>query len=140
MRLTRTRGCLLRDRQRPLIPPYHDGDLTRMRAFRDWCLSTLRASGDFDGVDLFDVPNSLAANDAIIAPNPRTPTAAVWTCLASDHPDHGFLPTVNRLFATVRAQPSLRHCRFVLVSPDDLGDPRVRGVEVYDARAWLESW
>ena len=124
MRLTRTRGCLLRDRQRPLIPPYHDGDLTRMRAFRDWCLSALRASGDFDGVDLFDVPNSLAANDAIIAPNPRTPTAAVWTCLASDHPDHGFLPTVNRLFATVRAQPSLRHCRFVLVSPDDLGGDR----------------
>lgn len=67
-------------------------------------------------------------------------TAIVWRCRATDHTDEGFLGTLDRLFAAARAQPALRRCRLVLASPDDLGDPRVRGVEVVDARAWLETW
>ncbi|MDQ7995193.1 MAG: hypothetical protein AAGC76_04995 [Luteibacter sp.] len=114
-------------------------DAKRLRTFGQWLIPWLRRRERDECLDWFHASMAPSVNDALYSP-PSKPPLALWSCTATDDPWHGFQATVVRLYQTIRQHPELQACRLVLASPDDLGDPSLYGVEVFDAKAWLATW
>lgn len=117
-----------------------DNDAARLRAFQAWFVAWIRREANLRAGDLIHAPTAEAANDLFYAAPPSASPWVLWTCAASDDPWHGFQATLVRLYRTIRQHPELQACRLVLASPDDLGDPSLYGVEVFDAAVWMEHW
>lgn len=68
------------------------------------------------------------------------PRVLIGLCVAR-HPLLGYHPVLRRLYAAAAESAwATGPLHLVLASPDDLGDPVVPGVQIFDARTWHASW
>jgi hypothetical protein len=115
-------------------------DQERLSDFDDWL-------GDWLGAGVGERPSyqelygiSSPAPDRMSYSAPGGgPDTAIWTCLATDDPEHGFEATIARI-RVAWGNPELQTFNFLIASPDDLGDPALDGISILDAKNWLESW